>query len=161
MEPKFETVQEMKIVGLGSDFISILSPDKTNHVVIPKLWGDYMKRADEIKARKSWVDFGVCTRAAKENIHPHACYYLAGTEVPAGSEVPAGMQEVTIPSGRYAVFTHTGTLDKLDHTMRFIYGSWLPKSGLKLRDAPDLERYGPKFKMDSDESELDIYIPVA
>jgi AraC family transcriptional regulator len=70
------------------------------------------------------------------------------------------MIKKVVPAGRYAVFTHKGKLDKLEHTMSYIYGSWLPKSGEELREAADLEIYDERFKFGSDDSELDIYIPV-
>ena len=44
--------------------------------------------------------------------------------------------------------------------MRYIFGSWLPRSSEELREAPDLELYGHRFVYGSDESELDIYIPM-
>lgn len=44
--------------------------------------------------------------------------------------------------------------------MNYIYGAWLPKSGRKLREAPDLELYDHRFNPESENSEFDIYIPV-
>ena len=58
------------------------------------------------------------------------------------------------------MFTHKGKLDTLEHTMNYIYGSWLPKSGEHLREAPDLEVYDQRIAPNSDTSELDIDIPI-
>ena len=162
MEPKILELNEMKLVGIGSNFISVLSPDKNNHVVIPQLWDRYLKRCKEIDERVSRVDYGLCDRISEETqrTHPDECFYMACAEVASFDSVPEGMETRVVPGGRYAVFTHTGTLDHLEHTMNFIYGSWLPKSGEELRDAPDLERYDERFKPDSEESELDIFIPL-
>jgi AraC family transcriptional regulator len=44
--------------------------------------------------------------------------------------------------------------------MNYIYGSWLARSGEELRDAPEIEVYDERFILDSDDSELDIYIPI-
>jgi predicted transcriptional regulator YdeE len=44
--------------------------------------------------------------------------------------------------------------------MSYIYGTWLPGSGRRRRNAPDVEVYGPKFDKDSDASELEICIPI-
>ena len=55
MQPKIVTIEEKKVVGMSANFISSLSPEKNNHVVIPQLWGQYMQRAHEIKSRKSWA----------------------------------------------------------------------------------------------------------
>lgn len=162
MQPTFKTVDVMHFIGMSTHFISILSPEKNNHVLLPKLWDEYLRRADEIKGRISPVDIGLCeavaNRAAKR--HPDEAFYLAGTQVNQIDDVPAGMTVKTVPAGRYAVFTHKGKLDKLGHTMNYIFGSWLPKSAEELRDAPELELYDSRFKFGSDDSELDIYIPV-
>lgn len=98
---------------------------------------------------------GVGEGGAKE------CYYLAGVEVAAGAAVPAGMELHEIPEGTYAVFIHRGKIDTIGDTMNSIYNSWLPSSGHQLREAPDLEIYGEKFDPCSDDSELEIGLPVA
>lgn len=128
--------------------------------VIPALWEKYVPRSQEIVSRVSPTDVGVCFDPGQDKTHPDECFYIAGTEVKSMDQIPQGMMSMTIPAGRYAVFTHKGSLQKLQMTMKYIYGSWLPKSGEKLRDAPDFEVYDQRFKPDSEDSELDIYIPV-
>lgn len=162
MSPQFVFLEEKCIIGIDTNFISILSPDKNNDVLIPKLWDVYMERSHEIKNRNGPIDMGVCEPVTNRSLkqHPAECYYLAGTEVPSNSDIPEGMTLKKVPAGRYAVFTHKGKLEKLQHTMNYIYGSWLPKSGEQLRDAPDLEIYDHRFKFGAEDSELDIYIPV-
>jgi len=162
MQPQFVTLEEKKIIGIGTTFISILSPEKNNHIVIPKLWDKYLKRTGEIKNRKNDFSIGLCEYIADktQKKHPDECLYMAGVEVSDFSFVPEEMTSKIIPAGRYAIFTHKGTLDKLEHTMNYIFGSWLPKSGEELRDAPDLELYDHRFKHDSENSEIDIYIPI-
>jgi AraC family transcriptional regulator len=160
MQPVFKTIDEKKVVGMGTKFISTLSPDNNNQTLLPALWGKYVPRSYEIQSRLSPVDLGVCFDPGKEKSHPDECFYIAGTEVISTDEIPEGMMTMTVPAGRYAVFTHRGAIEKLPMTMKYIYGSWLPKSGEKLRDAPDLEVYDQRFSPGSDDSELDIYIPV-
>ncbi len=70
------------------------------------------------------------------------------------------MTSMKVPAGRYAVFTHKGKVELIGHTMNYIYGFWLPGSGVELREAPDLEIYDERFNPHSDNSELDIWIPV-
>lgn len=162
MQAIFKTLPKFEVVGLGTKFISILSPEKNNHILIPKLWDDYFARQKEIINRAKPYDLGVCMPVSNEmqKSHPDECFYLACTEVKDLAHVPLGMVTRTIPAGEYAVFTHKGLLSKLDHTMNYIYGSWLPKSGRKLREAPDLELYDQRFSANSEQSEFDIYIPL-
>jgi AraC family transcriptional regulator len=161
MKPQFVTKPEIKVVGMEAKFISILSPDKNNFTVIPALWGSYIPRSKEIGSRKGRFDVGVCMPVdEKERSHPEECLYLAGAEVDDFSRVPEGMVKRVLPAGRYAIFTHRGKLEGLEHTMSYIYGSWLPTSGETLREAPDLEIYDERFKLDSDDSEVELWIPI-
>ncbi len=161
MEPFFKKLGEMKIVGHKGVFISVLSPEKDNMVVIPALWQKFMPRVREVKNAKSPVVLGVCMEVpAGERKRPDECLYYAATEVTSFDNTPEGMDQFTIPAGEYAVFTHKGVLSTFEHTMNYIYGSWLPKSGKKLRHAPDLEMYDERFKLDHPDSEIDVYIPI-
>lgn len=162
MNPSFVTIEHKKLVGLSTHFISALSAERNNHVLLPKLWDKFMAREHEIVKRKTPADIGLCEAITDEKIKTHAdeCFYMACTEVESFDNLPAGMVAKEIPGGRYAVFIHKGKLDNLEQTMSYIYGSWLPKSGEELRDAPDLEVYGPRFKFGDEGSELEIFIPV-
>jgi len=162
MQPKTITMREKKVVGVAGRFISILSPDKNNDVVIPRLWDEFIQREGRIVHRSGAVNIGLCQAIPDDQPkHPEECLYVACTEVTAFDSVPEGMSAHVIPAGRYAVFTHKGKLDQsLEHTYNYIYGSWLPRSGEELRDAPDLELYDERFKFGSDDSEVDIYIPI-
>jgi AraC family transcriptional regulator len=52
-------------------------------------------------------------------------------------------------------------LEAFEQTMMYIYGTWLPSSGMKLRHAPDIEWYDERFKMNQPDSEVDVYIPIS
>lgn len=162
MKAIFKKLPQFEVVGLGAKFISILSPEKNNHIVIPKLWIEYLSRQKEINSRAKPYDLGVCMPVGNDmqKSHSDECFYLACTEVKDLKYIPEGMITKTIPAGEYAMFTHKGPLSKLDHTMNYIYGSWLPRSGRKLREAPDLELYDHRFTPNSEQSEFDIYIPI-
>lgn len=162
MQPVLKFLEEKKVIGMGTQFISALSPERNNNIVIPKLWEKFIPRSHEIKSRLNSTDLGICIciDEEKEKTHPDECFYMACTEVKSIQELPVGMTAMTIPAGNYAVFTHKGEVEKINLTMKYIYGSWLPKSGKKLRDAPDIEVYDERFKPDSEDSELDIYIPI-
>ena len=75
--------------------------------------------------------------------------------------VPAGMEQRVVEAGKWAVFTHKGPVRRLGETMEFIFKTWLPNSGMKMRKGPQMEVYDRRFKMDSEESAMDILIPVA
>ena len=123
MQPVFKELGEINVIGLTAKFISAMSPDKNNMVVIPQLWGRYAPRAAEIKSRKGWTDMGICTIVPEnEKTHPDECLYMAATEVTDLNHVPKGMTTMTIPPGKYAMFTHKGAVSKIGLTVNYIYG---------------------------------------
>jgi AraC family transcriptional regulator len=162
MEPKFIQLPEKKIVGLGTKFISILSPDKNNFSTIPPLWQKFMRQISKIPHKAGDTCFGLVESLPgnERKSHKDEMFYVAGAEVTDFGAVPAGMLQRTIPAGRFATFTFKGKLDGLEQTMNAIYGTWLPKSKVKLRDAAHLEFYDRRFIPGSDQSEFDILLPV-
>ncbi len=161
-QPKLIDLPEMKIAGLGTKFISVLSPDKNNSSVIPKLWHDFVARQDEITNKKGKGALGVVECLPNTIGKPQGpeLFYIACVEVADLNSIPAAMISRVIPAGRHALFTHVGKLDKLDATMKFIHGVWLPQSGMSRRDAPEIEVYDERFNPNSDQSEFDILLPV-
>ena len=162
MQPKFVDLPEMKVVGMGTKFISIFSPDKNNMKTIPALWGQFMSQISRITNRVGGACFGLVEMLPENGgkSHKDEMFYIAAAEVADFDSVPAGMIHRTIPGGRYASFTHAGTLMGLEKTMNQIYNVWLPKSGVQLRNAPHLEFYDQRFIPDSDKSEFDILLPL-
>ena len=156
MEPVIQSLPARHVVGLGAKFISVLSPERNNFVVIPRLWHEFVNRQDEIpnRADKNALGCVFCEEGTNER------YYLACVEVTTVSTIPAGMESLEIPEGNHAVFIHKGTLDTLGETMEYIHRSWMPGSGCQRRDAPELEIYGDRFDLGSDDSELIICVPI-
>lgn len=52
-----------------------------------------------------------------------------------------GLEYFDVSGGRYAVLEHKGPYPTLKAAYDWLYGHWLPKSGLEPRDAPPLEVY--------------------
>lgn len=160
MEPKIIELEEMTIAGKADHFISVLSPDANNFEVIPSLWGKFVPERQKLK-RKNQDDWGICICLDEKKAgRPGECWYMAGCEIENGSELPDGFEKTIVPKGKYAVFTHKGSLDKLGMTYKYIFGSWIHTSKNQLREAPDLELYDERFLPGRDDSELDIYIPI-
>jgi AraC family transcriptional regulator len=131
-------------------------------VKIPQLWHELMQQIDQIKNRPNQHCIGLVEAMPKgeANSRSDELFYIAGAEVKDFEGAPKEMLQRTIPAGRYARFTHHGKLDRLEQTMNYIYGSWLPESKMPLRNAPHLELYDERFDIGSDQSEFDILLPV-
>jgi AraC family transcriptional regulator len=158
MNPKIVNTEEIKIIGL-----SIKTNLKDNKV--PQLWQDYMKRDREVKNFvMPEIYLGVCInesdKSYKEFTAETAFTEIVGKAVKNFDHIPQGMTTKVVPAYKYAVFTHKGALNTLGDTYDYIYGTWLPKSGMSFGDADDFELYDGRFKMGAPDSEMDIYIPV-
>lgn len=86
--------------------------------------------------------------------------YTACVEVAENTAVPEGAIKRTIPAGRYAVFTHVGPTETLDQSFRHIYTQGLAAMGIMPQGEFDIEVYDDRFKENSPNSELDIYVPI-
>ena len=151
----------MTMIGMEAKFIGILSEDKNNFVVIPKLWGEFKRRTQEINDVVKGTDYGICYNVPGTKSHPDEFCYLACVQVKNTDKIPKGMISKTIKAGKYACFTHKGPIENFEHTMKYIFGSWLPKSGKTLRKAPDIEVYDHRFNiLNQENSELEIWIPI-
>jgi len=63
--------------------------------------------------------------------------------------------------GKYAKFVHTGTVNTLYMTYRYIWGTWFANSNKQLDMRDDFECYTERFLgTKSDKSQIDIYFPI-
>jgi len=76
--------------------------------------------------------------------------------------VPEGMITEKFPAQKYAVFTHIGRLNNLGETFQYIYQDWLVNNSRyeRVPFAPEFEWYDQRFNANSDDSELDLYVPI-
>ena len=154
MEVKIITRQAFKIIGRR-----YFGENKNQE--IKQLWDIFLPRMESIKRRiNNNISYGICYPVEGEN-NDGAFEYIAAVEVSDLDDIPAEMVGKTIPTRKYAVFTHKGSVDKIPETYQAIYAVWQPKSGYELIKAPDFEYYDQRFDPDHPEaSELDIYIPI-
>ncbi len=123
---------------------------------IRELWSQFGPRMSEIpNPAEHGTSYGICDSMNDKGEFS----YLAGIAVTDDSQIPEGMKSKRIPAGKYAVFTHKGSLDKLDATYDLIYKKWLPNCGCELRGY-DFELYDERFKFFEPDSEFDIYIAI-
>ncbi len=160
MKPRYETRGDFYVIGAGK----IFERGKTQEIG-DLLWPRLMKRFGEIPNKlgrdgSSYVTYGVCKEIWKDNhIQDHFNYY-AGVEVEKGTTPPEGMELLYIPARKYAVFTHRGDIKDLSLTNQYIWATWLPQSGYEVAQASDLEVYSAAFRPDSNESEMELWIPL-
>ncbi|MHA2039734.1 MAG: GyrI-like domain-containing protein, partial [Promethearchaeota archaeon] len=86
----------------------------------------------------------------------------AANEVTKVDEIPEGMITETIPAQKYAVFTHLGKITNLGETFQYMLGDWVSNNTRykRVQFVAALEWYGERYNIDSDDSELDLYLPI-
>lgn len=162
MEPRLVELPRRHYVGLGTRFVSILSPQANGMHLIPRLWDAFLPRVGEVPGVVGSATYGLCSAlpADADRAHADEHHYLAAVEVEDPARAPAEMERRTVAGGAHLVYTHVGPLAGLAETMRRIYEVWLPASGHALREAPQLEIYDERFDPSDPASALDIAIPV-
>lgn len=165
MEPKIIEKDEIILVGMdfyGNPFEKGGGWSEQNE--IGKLWGRfenfYKKNKDLLKNKVSGAGYEVWIEMDEQEESKNK-YIFVGVEVLKIEDIPLEFVVKILPKSTYAVFTLKGKEIKSDWSNK-IYKKWLPVSDYKEAYNFLFEYYDhERFKgIDSDESELDIYVPI-
>lgn len=132
---------------------------------LPKLWGQFNLIRKDIPTFQGARGFGICetdrTETTLTNDGDIMFTEMVGIEIDKLDPLPYGVAIKTIEGGRYAVFTHKGTIETLLKTYEYIWGSWFLFTKEEIDDRKDLEIYDERFLgPDNPQSQIDIYIPI-
>jgi predicted transcriptional regulator YdeE/DNA-binding transcriptional MerR regulator len=152
MQPKFVELPAFTVVGMRYY-------GRNEHQEISGLWGEFNMRVPEIQhVTPGSAAYGVCITPPDA---PNGEFeYVASFQVDSITDIPEGMVSRQVPAGKYAVFTHEGSLEKLCDTYHYIYQVWLPQSGYQIGAGLDFEYYDEDFKDFAPDSKFYIYVPV-
>lgn len=159
MKPKIKQVEEFTVVGMEKTVTL-----KTNYL-ITELWGEFGPRIGEIKNRIGSEHFEVCKpleEGKKERFTEDSEFTeVASVKVSRVEDLPEGMTSVTVPGGKYAVFTHKGKSMEIKNTYEYIWGKWIPSTDVEVDLRYDFELYDERFLgPENPDSEMEIYIPI-
>jgi AraC family transcriptional regulator len=161
MEPQIIRLPAMTLLGLETRFICAMSPDANNLKLIPPLFKRFGSRWAELPSRLDCFSYGACDCVpAGQRTHEDEMVYLVSTSVALDAQPPAGMTVWRIPVCTYAHFTHRGPIGRLNETINYIFGAWLPRSDYQHVEGPELERYDDRFGDGGEKCELDLLVPV-
>lgn len=76
-----------------------------------------------------------------ERVPLSRCRYDFALEVPGGTVAPKALMAACRAEGRWAMTRVEGDFDAVDRAWNLLFKSWLPQSGLNLRDSPAEEIY--------------------
>jgi predicted aldo/keto reductase-like oxidoreductase/predicted transcriptional regulator YdeE len=152
--PAYVDKEEFQIIGVED----IGKRESRNTAAI---WAKFQQAITEVASRDASHGLGIRS-ASKEQLEKGEERYIVSNEVSSVEVVPEGMIAEKIPAQKYAVFTHLGKLNNLGETYQYIYGDWLINNTRyeRVPFAPEFEWYDQRFNINSDDSELDLYIPI-
>lgn len=158
LEPRYVERDMDLAIGLAKSFRA------NSFSEIEKLWNTFQSRMHEIDDVKPGFALGICMASHPDvaQLPDTAFVYAAALPISKLGKIPQGMTLFDIPKGKYAVFTHKGSLDTLSHTVSYIWDKWIPENiaDYKHSEGPDFELYDDRFDPKTRTGEIDFYIPV-
>ncbi|WP_420588332.1 AraC family transcriptional regulator [Bacterioplanoides sp.] len=152
MEPEIVEQPAIKIVGIATQY-------DDGDLSLPKLWSAFRPYRDSIPNRVGSDFFGIyeCYEEDDDNTR---FVYICSAQVENFDDVPDGLITRELDAQTYARFTHTGPIARLEDTLRYIWGSWLPKSDYQYADKPDFELLPAGFNDADPNNKIYLNIPV-
>lgn len=139
---------------LPGDFMVDLVERPAARLAVSRAIGSYVNPQAVIRAYRRMIDWAAaeglsiedgCLSGASQDdpdITPFEhCRYDFQLEVPEGVRLPEGLFEVRRPPGLWVTTEVSGGMPEVDRAWNLLFKSWLPASGLDLRDAPVEEIY--------------------
>lgn len=129
--------QPLRIVGIR---IPIVCDMEDNLRIVPDFWKSTLQgnQFSEICRLSDREPNGILGISVYEN--PEEIYYYIG--VATNAAVPSGMYEYEIPAATWVVFENDGHFkEDVQGVFRRFYMEWLPFSGYKYAELPDIEVY--------------------
>jgi AraC family transcriptional regulator len=156
LEPELYLQPRMILVGLRTQFFGVDSEKNNIGERLPPLWQRFIPRLAEIELRVPGLCYGVVRQDPTDG---ERLEYHAAIEVLDAGSVPDGMVVLEVPEAKYAKFAHQGPAREVDHTVSYVYSTWLAQSGLRHSYGPDLEIYGQGYDATSAQSLFHYAIP--
>ncbi len=136
--------------------VQLSNSQNTNFQLIRDVWQNFNKKLNLNNQRldKNWRKYGVTYQ------NNGSYYYLAA--IPYKTSIP-DFEVIELPEERFANFHHKGAMYLLKKSYFEMYKTLLPKLGVivdKKRSILHYELYDSKFYWNSNNSVIDIFVPV-
>jgi AraC family transcriptional regulator len=152
IEPQIITKPATKLVGIATQYDSA-------DLSLTRLWSAFRPYRNNIANRIGDDAFGIY-ESYQEQGDEVSFSYVCSVPVSSFDQIPDGMTTRELPEQMYAKFTHRGPVANLDQTLKYIWGSWLPKSSYDYVEKPDFELYPSGFNDAAPKNELYLHIPI-
>jgi AraC family transcriptional regulator len=118
-------------------------------------WESFVPHIGKVPGQLSNIAYGICWNNRADGFD-----YLSGVEVKDGTKLPSEFTTVHLPAQEYAVFTHADHVSAIGGTIDKIWNSWVPQSGLKIKQSPSFERYTEAFNPHTGMGGMEIWVPI-
>lgn len=152
LDYRIEKKEPFRIIGISQ---SLHRDIEKNFEIVPQMW------------QKAVTDGTISKLVSMMNNQPmgllgvSVCnddeewkYFIA---VSSSQPIDNTLEEYSIPSSMWAIFTGSGTNKSLQELERRIFTEWLPTSGYEYANAPDIEVY---IKADPENAQYEVWIPI-
>ncbi|GAA0180174.1 AraC family transcriptional regulator [Clostridium sediminicola] len=152
IEIGYESVFEKELKLVGIEYI-----EKYNKTTFNKMLTDFVSKKDDIQNTVNPdIIIGICHYNVYDfDPNINKIHYMFCTEVKDFKDIPKDMVTKTLSKKDYLVFLHKASRDKIGDADRYIYGSFLPKSGYELLEGEDLVMFD--YKKDN---ETKLFVPI-
>lgn len=161
MTPTLLELPDLHLLGLSVRFIRPNSPRANNLDVIPRLYARFCPLLPTLPSPLDKYIYGAARCPPDGELRdPDELEYLAAIHVAPETVAEAPLVTWKIPAATYACFTHRGPVSKLGETIQFVFGTWLPRSGYRHGDGPNIDRQDERFGDGGKECQFDFLIPI-
>ena len=161
MEPRIVEITDRFLLGMNVQ-TSMSESSKS----LPKLWGGFKARVNEIKHIKNSDFYSVSVLPDDDSFSIDqwtanlSFEKWAAVEVGSIESIPEGMGELILPGGEYAVFIHRGPASTFRETFIHIFFRWLPSSIYERDNKPNFEILGANYRPDDPNAEEEVWVPI-
>lgn len=161
MTPTILELPNLHLLGLSVRFIRPNSPRANNVDVIPKLYARFCPLLPTLPPSLDQYIYGAARCPSDIELRdPDELEYLAAIHVAPETVAKEPLVSWKIPAATYACFTHRGPVSKLGETIQFVFGTWLPRSGYRHGDGPNLDRQDERFGDGGKDCQFEFLIPI-
>lgn len=151
MNYRIEKKEAFRIIGIAEELDKDI---EKNFEAVPQMWERAAKEGilPKLVGRMDSEPKGILGVSATED-GVNWRYYIAAASTQEAGE----FEEYEVPSFTWAIFSGSGTSDKIQELERRIVTEWLPTSGYEYDDGPDVEVY---LSPDPMNAVFEVWIPV-
>jgi len=150
--PREEKMGEMLMIGVESI-------DTTDTEAYMQMWAKFFEMDELISGNVGDAYYGISYMVTNAE-GKESWAYMVAAQVNSLDKIPEGMVSRRIPARNYLVFEHKGSVEGIASSYEYIYGTYARSGKHKILFADSLERYDHRYKAGSEDSVVEIWVPV-